>query len=56
MKHKHNPNVSPFSIALVEKWPIKLGDAGTIDRLGLAFQYQIFVVNHKKEWTKPIAN
>ena len=35
----------------------KLGDAGTnitIDRFGLAFQYQF--KKHKKEWTKTIAN
>ena len=24
-----------------KKWPIKLGDGDTIDRFGLAFQYQI---------------
>ena len=43
-KHKiyqHNPKVSPFGIALVKKWQIKLGDAGTIDHFDLAFQYQI---------------
>ena len=40
--YKHNPKISPFGIALVTKWQIKLGDAGTIDRFGLAFQYQIF--------------
>ena len=38
---KHNLKVSPFGIALVKKWQIKLGDAGTIDRFDLAFQYQI---------------
>ena len=36
--YKHNPKVSPFDIALVKKWQIKLGDAGTIHRFGLAFQ------------------
>ena len=35
--YKRNPKVSPFGIALVKKWPIKLGDAGTIDRFSLAF-------------------
>ena len=38
-----NTNVKPiFGIALVIKWQIKLGDAVTTDRFGLAFQYQIF--------------
>ena len=41
--YKHNPKVSPFcigTIALVKtKRQIKLGDAGTIDCFGLAFQY-----------------
>ena len=32
-----------------------LGDAGTIDRFGLAFQYQT-LTNKKNEWTKTIAN
>ena len=36
---KHNPKVSPFGIALVKKWQIKL-DARTIDRFDLEFQYQ----------------
>ena len=36
--YKHNPKVSPFGIALVKKWQIKLRDAGTIDRFDLAFQ------------------
>ena len=39
--HKRNPKFSPFGIALVKKWQMKLGNAGTIDRFGLAFQYQI---------------
>ena len=39
--YKHNPKVSPFGVALIKKWQIKLGDAGTIDHFGLAFQYQI---------------
>ena len=51
----NNPKVSPFGIALVKKRQIKLGDAGTIDRFGLAFQYQIKNII-KKEWTKTIAN
>ena len=42
--YKHNPKVSPFGIALVKKWQIKLGDAGTIDRFDLAFQYQILKI------------
>ena len=33
----------------------KLGDAGTIDRSDLVFQYQI-KKKKKKEWTKPITN
>ena len=53
---KHNPKVSPFGIALITKWQIKLGDAGTIDRFGLAFQYQITFFFYRKEWTKAIAN
>ena len=51
VKNEQNPKVSPFGIALIKKWFIKFGDAGTIDRFGLAFQYQI----PKKEWTKTIA-
>ena len=41
--YKHNLKVSPLGIALVQKWQIKLGDAGTVDHfgLGLHFQYQI---------------
>ena len=39
--HKHKPKASPLGIALVKKWQIKLGDAGSIHRFGLAFQYQI---------------
>ena len=39
---KHNKKVSPFGIALVKKKKaIQLGDAGTSDRFGLAFEYQI---------------
>ena len=39
---KHNPKMSPFGIAIVKKKrQIKLGDEGTIDHFGLAFQYQI---------------
>ena len=35
----HNPKVSPFGIARVKQWQIKLGNAvGTIDHFGLAFQ------------------
>ena len=34
---------------------MKLGNAGTIDRFGMAFQYQIKNMI-KKEWTKTIAN
>ena len=45
--YKHNPKGSPFGIALVKKWQIKLGDAGTIDRFGLAFQYQIKTIIKK---------
>ena len=41
VRHRHNPKVSIFGIALVKKWQIKSGDAGTVDRFGLAFQYQI---------------
>ena len=29
-EEKHNPIVSPFGSALIKKWQIKLGDAGTI--------------------------
>ena len=40
--YKHNPKViSPFGIALVKNGPKKLGDGGTIDHFGLAFQHQI---------------
>ena len=42
--YQHNPKVTPFGIALVKIKKIKeikLGYAGTIDRFGLAFQYQI---------------
>ena len=39
--YQHNPKVSPFGIAIVKKMQIKLGDAGTFDGLGLAFQYQM---------------
>ena len=40
--YKQNPKFSPFGIAVVKKKrQIKLGDAGTIDRFGLTFQYQI---------------
>ena len=42
--YKHNPKVSPFDLALVKKKKkkkkkshMKLGDAGTTDRFGLAF-------------------
>ena len=39
---KHNPKVSSFGINCSRKtWQIKLGDAGTIDGFGLAFQYPI---------------
>ena len=48
--YKHNPKGSPFGSALIKKRQIKLGDAGTIDHFGLAFQYQIKKIN-KKEWT-----
>ena len=43
VKHKkHNPKVSPFGIALIKKKrQMQLGDSGTIDRFGLAFQNQI---------------
>ena len=41
--YKYNPKVSPFGIALI-KMAIKLGDAGTIDHFGLAFQYQIKIL------------
>ena len=41
MYNKHNPKISPLGIALINKWQIKLGDAGTIDHFGLALQYQI---------------
>ena len=38
--YKHNPKVNPFGIALLIKIKrhIQLGDAGTIDHFGLAFQ------------------
>ena len=40
--YKHHPKVSLFGIAVVKNVQfIKLGDAGTIDHFGLAFQYQI---------------
>ena len=40
--YKHNPKVSLFGIYCSrKKWQIKLGDAGTNGRFGLAFQYQI---------------
>ena len=40
--YKHNPKVNPFGIGLVKKKrQIKLGEAGTIDRFGLVFQYQM---------------
>ena len=55
VKHQHNPKVSPFGISLIKKRQMKLGDAGTIDRFGLAFQYQI-PKKYKEEWTKTIAN
>ena len=51
--YKNNPKVSPFGIALINKMAIKLGDAGTIARYGLAFQYHIFCF---KDWTNTIAN
>ena len=35
-QYKHNPKVSPFSIALIKNGNIKLGDAGTTDHFGLA--------------------
>ena len=28
--YKHNPKVNPFDGALVKKWQIQLGDAGTM--------------------------
>ena len=46
--YKQNPKVSPFGIAVVKKCKIKLGDAGTIDRFGLAFQYQIKTIIKKR--------
>ena len=49
VKHQNNPKVSPFGIALVKKWQIKLGHASTSDRFVLAFQYQI-----KKEKEKRV--
>ena len=33
--------MNPCGIALIKKWQVKLVDAGTIDRFGLAFQYNI---------------
>ena len=51
--YKHYTKGSPFGIALVK---IKLGDAGTIDHFGGAFQYQIKKIPDLKEWTKVIAN
>ena len=50
--YQHNPNVSPFGIALVEKWQIKLGDAGIIDRFGLLFQYQMLHKRMDKDYCK----
>ena len=49
--YKHNPKVRPFGNALGgKKRQIKLADAGTIDRVGLAFQYQIiFFINGQKQ-------
>ena len=40
--YKHNPKGSPVRYCFRKnKRQIKLGDAGTIDRFGLAFQFQI---------------
>ena len=54
--YQHNPKVSPLIKYCSRKtWQIKLGDAGTIDCFGLAFQDQI-KNNYQKEWTKTVAN
>ena len=45
--YKHNPKVSPFGIVFVKKWQIQLGDAGTIDCITYAFQYQIIKIIKK---------
>ena len=38
-KKKRKKEVCAFGIALIKnKWQVKLGDAGTIDRFSLAFQ------------------
>ena len=47
LQAKHNLKVSPFGIALIKILQIKLGDAGTIDRFGLAFLY--LFLNYKKK-------
>ena len=50
--YKHNPKISPISIALVKKWQIKLEDAGTIDRFCLALQYQLKKIIKKNQQQK----
>ena len=51
VKHTNiNLKVSPFGIALAKKQQIKLGDAGTIDRLGLAFSYKCIKANTSAMW------
>ena len=48
--YKHNPKGSPVRYCFRKnKRQIKLGDAGTIDRFGLAFQFQIFKKYKKKK-------
>ena len=46
--------ISIYRYCSHKKWQITLGDAGTTDRFGLTFQYQIFFFFFK--WTKTIAN
>ena len=43
--------INPFGIAVIKNWQIHLGDAGTIDRFDLAFQFRIFK-NCKKRMDK----
>ena len=55
--YKLNLKVSPFGIAVIKKWQIKLRDAGTIDRFSLAFQYQInFVIKNNGQKKLQIKN
>ena len=59
VKHINIPviwKLVPSILLSYKKWLIKLGDAGTIDCFGLAFQHQIIKKLLKKEWSKTIAN